>query len=52
MKFLLSVFQRMLVPSDHDAAIKANPRDISAWIRLIDPVRKLEPPCYGPDQIP
>jgi ubiquinone/menaquinone biosynthesis C-methylase UbiE len=36
MKSLLSAFQRKVAPSGHDAAIKANPRDISAWVRLID----------------
>ncbi|MEH2502816.1 ubiquinone/menaquinone biosynthesis C-methylase UbiE [Bradyrhizobium sp. AZCC 1578] len=36
MKFLSSAFQRMFAPGDPDAAIKANPRNISAWIRLID----------------
>lgn len=36
MKSLLSVLKRKFAPSDPDAAIKANPRDISAWVRLID----------------
>ncbi|MEY9590299.1 SAM-dependent methyltransferase [Bradyrhizobium yuanmingense] len=36
MKALLSIFQSKFAPREPESAIRANPRNVSAWVRLID----------------